>query len=129
MMDLISPAYAQTAPAPAEAGLIQIGFWVLLFAIFYFLLIRPQQKQVKAHKEMVTNLSRGDTVLTGGGLLGKVHRVEDDVAVVELGEVEIDSKTFKPLRVRVKKATIAQVTAKAVGGGDTVPAKAPGKAE
>ncbi|MBF0423738.1 MAG: preprotein translocase subunit YajC [Magnetococcales bacterium] len=113
MFDLIRDAHAQTAAAGTQAAMGNIIFMVLLFAIFYFLLIRPQQKQQKAHKEMIHNLQRGDAIVTGGGLIGKVHRVDEDMVVVELGEVEVGDKTFRPLRVKVKRNTVATVTAKA----------------
>lgn len=112
MIDLVSVAHAEAAGAPPDAGLVNILFLVLLFVIFYFLLFRPQQKQMKAHKEMVANLQRGDSIVTGGGILGRIHRVEDDIAVVELAEVETAPKSFKPVRIRVRRDTITAVTAK-----------------
>ncbi|MBF0188440.1 MAG: preprotein translocase subunit YajC, partial [Magnetococcales bacterium] len=99
MLDIVSSAYAQNQAAPPDATLPNIIFMVLLFAIFYFLLIRPQQKQAKEHREMVDNLQRGDSVITGGGVIGKIHRVEEDVAVVEIGEVEVAKRSFKPVRI------------------------------
>ncbi|MBF0146449.1 MAG: preprotein translocase subunit YajC [Magnetococcales bacterium] len=113
MFDLISTAHAQSGASGTQAAIGNIIFMVLLFAIFYFLLIRPQQKQQKVHKEMLQNLQRGDSIMTGGGLLGKVHRVEDDTVMVELGEVEVGDKSFRPLRVKVRRSTISLVTAKA----------------
>ncbi|MBF0107800.1 MAG: preprotein translocase subunit YajC [Magnetococcales bacterium] len=113
MFDLIRDAHAQGGATGNEAAIGNIIFMVLLFAIFYFLLIRPQQKQQKAHKEMLQNLQRGDSILTGGGLLGKIHRIDEDTITVELGEVEVGDKTFRPLRVKVRRGTISQVTAKA----------------
>ncbi len=118
MFDLIREAHAQTSATGTQAAMGNIIFMVLLFAIFYFLLLRPQQKQQKIHKEMIQNLQRGDAIVTGGGLIGKVHRVEDDTVVVELGEVEVGDKSFRPLRVKVKRGTISLVTAKA-GATDT----------
>tara|TARA_Y100000816_G_C25723927_1_gene381584 strand:- start:260 stop:544 length:285 start_codon:yes stop_codon:yes gene_type:complete len=60
---------------------------ILIFVIFYFFLIRPQQKRVKEHKEMVKNLKRGDEVITSGGIIGKVDRVfEDDRIELEISE-------------------------------------------
>lgn len=121
---LIASAFAQDA-ANTDAAIGNILFMVLLFAIFYFLIIRPQQKQVKEHKEMVANLARGDAVVTGGGILGKVHRLEDDVVVVEIGEVEMGDRVMRPLRIKVRRSTITAVTAKT---GATPEAEA-GKAE
>lgn len=115
MFDLIRDAHAQAGTTGTQAAIGNVVFMVLLFAIFYFLLIRPQQKQQKTHKEMIKNLQRGDSVQTAGGLLGKVHRVEDDTILVELGEVEVNDKAFRPIRVKVRRDTIALVTAKASG--------------
>ena len=115
MFDLIRDAHAQAGATGTQAAIGNVIFMVLLFAIFYFLLIRPQQKQQKTHKEMIKNLQRGDSVQTSGGLLGKVHRVEDDTILVELGEVEGNDKAFRPIRVKVRRDTIALVTAKASG--------------
>ena len=77
---------------------------ILIFAIMYFLLIRPQQKKVKEHQAMVEALRRGDQVVTQGGLIGKVTKVKDDNEV----EVELADN----VKVRVVKSTIAQVTSK-----------------
>jgi preprotein translocase subunit YajC len=74
---------------------------ILIFAIMYFLLIRPQQKKVKEHQAMIEAVRRGDQVVTQGGLIGKVSKVKDD------GEVEVE--IADGVKVRVVKATIAQV--------------------
>ncbi|HIJ84743.1 MAG: protein translocase subunit yajC [Magnetococcales bacterium] len=118
MFDLIREAHAQAGATGTQAAIGNVIFMVLLFAIFYFLLIRPQQKQQKVHKEMIQNLQRGDSIMTGGGLLGKVHRVDDDTITVDLGEVEVNDKNFRPLRVKVRRSTISLVTAKASGPVD-----------
>ena len=77
---------------------------ILIFAIMYFLLIRPQQKKVKDHQAMVAAVRRGDQVVTQGGLIGKVTKVKDD------NEVEVE--LAEGVKVRVVKSTIAQVTSK-----------------
>ena len=77
---------------------------ILIFAIMYFLLIRPQQQKVKQHKAMVEALRRGDQVVTQGGLIGKVSKVKDE------GELEVE--LAEGVRVRVVKSTIAQVLSK-----------------
>src|SRR5688572_5884079 len=87
MMDfLISSAYAQAAgpggPSPMGNFLLLIG----MFVIFYFLLIRPQQKRVKEHKSLVASLKKGDEVITNGGLLGKLTEVGDHFVTIELAE-------------------------------------------
>lgn len=78
---------------------------ILIFAIMYFLLIRPQQKKLKDHQAMVAALRRGDQVITQGGMIGKVTKVKDDSNEVE---VEIASG----VNVRVVRSTIATVTSK-----------------
>ena len=97
-----TPAYAQAAgdagAASAFASFIPL---ILIFAIMYFLLIRPQQKKMKEHKAMVEALRRGDQVLTQGGIIGKVTKVnEDGTAEVEIAE---------GVKVKVLRHTIAQV--------------------
>ncbi|WP_324752087.1 preprotein translocase subunit YajC [Roseovarius sp. Pro17] len=77
---------------------------ILIFAIMYFLLIRPQQRKLKTHRAMVEALRRGDQVVTQGGLIGKVSKVKDDDEV----EVELAPN----IKVRVVKSTIAQVVSK-----------------
>lgn len=77
---------------------------VLLFGIFYFLIIRPQQQRMKAHQAMVAAVKRGDTVVTAGGLIGKVAKVKDD------GEVMIE--IADNVQVRVLKSTLTEVRTK-----------------
>jgi preprotein translocase subunit YajC len=77
---------------------------VLLFGIFYFLLIRPQQQRAKAHQQMVQAVKRGDTVVTAGGLVGKVAKVKDD------GEVMVE--IADNVQVRVLKSTLTEVRSK-----------------
>ena len=97
-----TPAYAQAAGgAGAFGSFIPL---ILIFAIMYFLLIRPQQKKAKEHARMVQELRRGDQVITAGGLIGKVSKVKED------NEIEVELATG--VKVRVVKTTIAQVVAK-----------------
>jgi preprotein translocase subunit YajC len=77
---------------------------LLLFGIFYFLLIRPQQQRVKTHQQMVEAVRRGDTVVTAGGLIGKVAKVKDD------GEIMVE--IADNVQVRVLKSTLTEVRAK-----------------
>jgi len=77
---------------------------ILIFAIMYFLLIRPQQKKAKEHQAMVSALRRGDQVVTQGGLIGKVSKVKDD------NEIEVE--LAEGVKVRVVQSTIAQVISK-----------------
>jgi len=77
---------------------------VLLFGIFYFLIIRPQQQRLKAHQAMVAGVKRGDTVVTAGGLIGKVAKVKDD------GELMVE--IADNVQVRVLKSTLTEVRTK-----------------
>ncbi|MEI9931885.1 MAG: preprotein translocase subunit YajC [Rhizomicrobium sp.] len=76
---------------------------IFIFAIMYFLLIRPQQQRVKQHKQMVDNLRRGDTVVTAGGIVGRVVKADDPEITVEIAD---------SVQVRVIKATVSEVRAK-----------------
>jgi preprotein translocase subunit YajC len=99
-----TPAFAQSAgaPAPGVAGqILGIAPLVLIFIAFYFLMIRPQQKRMKVLQTALANIKKNDTVVTAGGLVGKVTRVEDRHVEVEIAP---------NVRVRVVKATIAEVT-------------------
>jgi preprotein translocase subunit YajC len=100
----ISPAYAQAAGAPAQDFLVSMLPLVAIFVIFYFLLIRPQQRRAKQHQEMVNNVRRGDTVVMTGGLIGKVSKVID--------EREIQVEIAENVRVRMVKSMIAEVRSK-----------------
>jgi len=102
---LISPAYAQAAPGGgAGFDIVSLLPLILIFVVFYFLLIRPQQKKLKQHREMVAALRRGDRVVTGGGIIGTISRVEDDNVV----SVEIAPN----VRVKVAKQSISELVAK-----------------
>jgi preprotein translocase subunit YajC len=101
----ITPAYAQTSGGLGE-GMAQIIPIVLMFVIFYFLLFRPQQQRMKAHREMLANIRRGDTVVTSGGIVGKITKVIDDREI----EVEIDASN--KIRVKVIRSMVAEVRQK-----------------
>lgn len=107
---LISPAYAQGTADGGLALLTQLAPLLLIFGVFYFLLIRPQQKKQKEHREMLKTLKRGDRVLTSGGIIAKVTTVKEGVDEVE---VEIAAG----VRVAVLRATISDVL-KPVGAND-----------
>ena len=96
-----TPAFAQSAGAGAGAALSSFVPLVLVFGIMYFLLIRPQQKKMKEHKAMIEALRRGDQVVTQGGIIGKVTKVQDDGMV----EVEIADG----VKVKVLRHTISTV--------------------
>ena len=101
---LIWPAYAQDAGDGGAGGMIQLLPLVLIFVVFYFLLIRPQQKKMKTHRTMVGALKRGDKVVTGGGLVGTVTKVSDGSEVL----VEIADG----VRVKVVRHTIQEILTK-----------------
>ena len=101
---LVTPAYAQAAGGAGSAFASFIPL-ILIFAIMYFLLIRPQQKKLKEHQAMVAALRRGDRVVTQGGIIGKVTRVKED-------ETEIEVEIAPNTRVNVVRSTIAQVLSK-----------------
>ena len=82
----ISEAFAQTAAGGGGNAFQAFLPLILIFVVFYFLLIRPQQKRAKEHKEMVEGLKRGDEVITQGGLIGKVSKVADEEVTVELAD-------------------------------------------
>ncbi len=100
----VTPAYAQAAGGGGGDILIQIMPFVLIFVIMYFLIIRPQRQQMKKRQEMLNNVRRGDQVVTGGGITGKVTKVIDDAEL----EVEIADG----LRVRVMRSMLADVKVK-----------------
>lgn len=82
----ISDAYAQAGAPGGAAPYGDILFLILLFAVFYFLLIRPQQKRAKEHKKMVEAVAKGDEVVTNGGILGKVIEVGDTFLTVNIAD-------------------------------------------
>jgi preprotein translocase subunit YajC len=105
MSMLISTAYAQGLGGLLDqSALVQFLPLVLIFVVFYFLLIRPQQKKQKDHRSMLDTLRRGDRVVTGGGIIGTVNRVTTPE------EVEVD--IAQGVRVRVLRSTITTVLAK-----------------
>ena len=101
----ISPAFAQSgSPLGGDSMLVSLLPFVLIFVIMYFLILRPQQRRVKQHQEMVKNMRRGDTVVTSGGLIGKVTKVVDDDHL----EVEVADG----VKIRQMRAMISDVRAK-----------------
>jgi preprotein translocase subunit YajC len=105
-----TPAYAQAAGA-AQGGssastIIGLLPLVLIFVVFYFLMIRPQQKRMKALQDAVGGVKKGDTVVTAGGLIGKVTKVDENEVELELGT---------NVKVRAIKATLAEI--RPLGGG------------
>jgi preprotein translocase subunit YajC len=105
-MNFITPAYAQAAGgAPGGADvLMQLAPFGIILIIMYFLILRPQQQRAKAHQDLVAAIRRGDTVVTNGGLIGKVTKAVDDSEI----EIEIAPN----VRVRQSRGAIAEVRAK-----------------
>ncbi|MBK9244855.1 MAG: preprotein translocase subunit YajC [Burkholderiales bacterium] len=89
-MFLISDAFAQTAPAAqgGEGAWTSIIFMVLIFAVFYFLLIRPQAKRQKEHKAMVEALNKGDEVMSAGGIIGKITELGEQYVTLQVAAVD-----------------------------------------
>lgn len=101
-----TPAFAQTAGAAAQpdgfvAMIVSFAPLFLVFVVFYFLILRPQQQRVRAQAATINAVKKGDSVITAGGILGKVTKVEDTIVEVEIAPT---------LKVRVVKATLAEVT-------------------
>jgi len=106
MMDfLISPAFAGAATGqPAGgAGLMDFAFPIVLLVLFYFMLIRPQSKRAKEHREMQSGLAKGDEVVTDGGLMGKIVNIGDNAIAVQLAD---------NLEVKVRRESINSVLPK-----------------
>ncbi|MCW0180473.1 preprotein translocase subunit YajC [Zavarzinia sp.] len=102
----ISSAFAQTAGGPGAGGtdmLIQFAPMVLILVVFYFLMIRPQQKRAKEHRALLAAVRRGDTVVTNAGIIGKVAKVQEGEVLLEVAE---------GVRIRILKSTVAEVRTK-----------------
>jgi preprotein translocase subunit YajC len=101
----VSPAFAQAGTEAAGPGALEAFLpIILIFVVFYFLLIRPQQKKMKQHKEMLAAIRRGDRIVTGGGIVGTVIKVIDDN--------EVQAEIAEGVRVRVHRQLISSVLAK-----------------
>ncbi len=111
-MDSISSFFVSDALAQAggqgQGSMIGLIFPIALLAIFYFLMIRPQQKRAKEHKAMVENLKKGDEVVTNGGLLGRISEVGDNFVLVEAAE---------GVNLKVQKQSVAGVMPKGTTKG------------
>ncbi|HWP94517.1 MAG TPA: preprotein translocase subunit YajC [Gammaproteobacteria bacterium] len=83
----VNDAYAQAAGGqPPDAGMFNLIFLIFIFVLFYFLLIRPQQKRAKEHRQMVESLQKGDEIVTNGGVLGRITEVGEQFLTVEIAE-------------------------------------------
>lgn len=103
MSFFIQDAWAEGAANAPAPGLIDFLPLILIFVVFYFLLIRPQTKRVKEHKQMVENLAKGDEVVTNGGMLGKIVEIGDNFVLLEVGQ---------NMQVRIQKQAVGTVMPK-----------------
>ena len=105
-----SPAYAQAAGGMPGGDLISMILpLVMIMGVFWFLLIRPQQKRLKEHRDMVASIRRGDTVVTSGGIIGKVAKVDENELQVEIAD---------GVKIKVVRSTVSEVR----GKGEVAPA-------
>lgn len=102
-MDFISSAFAQVPATSGSSGdiVMQLAPFAIILLIMYFLILRPQQQRAKAHQELIKNVRRGDTVITTGGLIGKVTKAVDDA--------EIEMEIAPNVRVRLVRQMISDV--------------------
>ncbi|NCC24630.1 MAG: preprotein translocase subunit YajC [Deltaproteobacteria bacterium] len=112
----IAYAMGTTGDASAQGGNPLTAFMplIIMFAIFYFLLIRPQQKKAKEHRQTLANLNKGDHILTNGGLYGRITAIAEDVLTVDLGEENL---------VRINRGYIAGLAEPKAGNGGTAAAE------
>ena len=104
-MNFITPAYAQAAGVAGPTDFVmQLVPFAVILVIMYFMIMRPQQKRAKAHQDMISNVRRGDTVVTAGGMIAKVSRTLDDAEV----EIEI----AQGVKVRLLRTMISDVRSK-----------------
>ena len=106
---MIDAVYAQAAPSAFDALNSLIVPTVLIIGIMYFLMIRPQQKRLKEHRDMVAAIRRGDIIVTSGGIIGKVTKVDDQELQVEIAD---------GVRIKVVRSTVSEVR----GKGEAAPA-------
>lgn len=102
----IGDAWAQDGAAAASGGFVGLLPLILIFVIFYFLLLRPQIKRAKEHKQMVGSLSRGDEVISNGGLLGRITRLDEQFVSVEIADGVIVKMQRTAVAAMVPKGTI-----------------------
>ena len=114
-MSFISDAYAQAAKGTTTADnpLMNLLPLILILGVFYFFLIRPQQKKIKEHEAVLSNMKIGDEVITGGGIVGKVKKIEEDSNIVHI-------EIAKDVVVRVNKTTIIEILANSKAANSTV---------
>ena len=106
-MDLV--LFQQAAPGAGSSPILQLVPYVLMFAIFYFILIAPMRKQQKKTKEMLANLKKGDRVITSGGIYGQVAQIEDQFVWVKIADT---------VKVKMARSAITGIVAEPEGGKD-----------
>jgi len=104
---MTAPAWAQAVPGDAPSALVNFAPLILIFVVFYFLLIRPQQQKAKEHREMLTNLKRNDEVITAGGLYGKIVALSDRVVTLEIAP-NIKVRIDRPQVASLAKTALAE---------------------
>ncbi|HIJ79737.1 MAG: preprotein translocase subunit YajC [Desulfobulbaceae bacterium] len=109
MVDVAFAANEAASGAGAQGGIMSFLPLILIFAVFYFLLIRPQQQKAKAHQEFVSNLKKGDEVLTSGGIIGKITGLTDTVVTIEIAD---------NVRIKISRQYILGTPAALAGGGE-----------
>ncbi|HDZ08124.1 preprotein translocase subunit YajC [Pseudohongiella sp.] len=106
---LISSAHAQDAASPAGGAMFNLLFIGGMFLLFYLILWRPQAKRAKEHRELVGGLSKGDEVLTSGGILGRITKVSDDYVTVEVADGVEVSLQKSAIAAALPKGTIKSI--------------------
>lgn len=109
-MSLFPMAHAAGTAAPASGfNIMQFLPMIVIFALFWFLLIRPQQKKAKTHSAMIAELQKGDEVLTNGGILGKISKVADQFVLLEIANNVVITVQKSTVGGKVEKGTIDKV--------------------
>jgi preprotein translocase subunit YajC len=123
----VSDAFAQATDAVDSSGAMGNGFrgiipLLVIFAVFYFLILRPQQKKIKQHQNMVKALKRGDKIVTGGGIIGTVTKVDEDAGILD---VDIANGVI----VKIVRSTVSDTQVRAVTADEKEPEKKADKKE
>ena len=96
----VAIAFAEGGAAKGPSGIMSIAPLIVLFVIFYFLLIRPQQKKSKQHKEMLSQVAQGDNIITTGGIHGTVKKVKDDIVTLQIAD---------NVRIKINRSSVGAV--------------------